>query len=89
MKYRMLEISKRKITYGKTIKEIGYDKKAKKQKNILMKYVGKDNLKQDTYVFDIIQTGEDLYVIMTDKDPYIKGLKYSKTMGNIFKGVKL
>ena len=54
-----------------------------------MKYVGKDNLKQNTYVFDMIQTGEDLYVIMTDKDPYIKGLKYSKTMGNIFKGIKL
>jgi hypothetical protein len=73
------------MTYGKTIKELGFDKK----KHILMKKVGVDNLKKDTYVFDIIQTGEDLYIIMTDKDPYIKGLSYSKTMGNIFQGVKI
>ena len=54
-----------------------------------MSYVGKDALKKDTYVFDMIQTQDDIYVIMTSKDPYIKGLKNSKVVGNIFQGIKL
>ena len=82
MKYRIWD--KRKISFANTLKEI-----ESKDKKVIMKYVGRDALKQKTYVFDIIQIGDDLFIIMNDTDPYIKGLKNSKTMGNIFKGIKI
>lgn len=93
MKYRIWNKSKRKMTFDndKTInwKKINKGIYTDNKKLFRMSYIGKDNTKQDAYVFDMIQTGEDIYVIMNAKDPYVKGLKYSKVVGNLFQGIKL
>jgi hypothetical protein len=86
-KYRTYDKSKRRIEFGNTLKELNWDKKA--DKRVLMERVGRDALKKEAFVFDIIQMGEDFYIIMTKTDPYIHGLKNSRVMGNIFKGVKI